>query len=104
MKTRTKVLHEVAAERKYQDKKWGGPTHDDTESEANWIAYINKYAIGGFDDKDRPFRERMVKVAALAVAAIESHDRKNAPAESVKTEESEPANENPTVEAGESGT
>lgn len=100
MKSRTKVLHEVAAERKYQDKKWGGPAHDDTESEANWLKYIDEYAQGNVErTKDRPFRERMLKVAALAVAAVESYDRKNAVPESKET-----TVENPVVEVGEPGT
>lgn len=102
MKTRTKVLHEVAAECKLRDKKFhDAAKHNDTESEANWQRYIREYADGKMLGT---FRESMISIAGLAVAAIESHDRKNTLAESVKTEESEPVNENPTVEAGESGT
>lgn len=92
MKTRTKVLHEVAAERKYQDKKWGGPSHDDMETQEKWLEYIAQYS----NKADVDFRTRMVKVAALAVAAIESHDRKAVKTESVTT------NENPPVEVGQS--
>lgn len=61
-----KVLDDIRAERAYQDKTWGGSGFDDTQSEAEGRA------------AGRDFRTRMVKAAALAVAAIEAHDRKAA--------------------------
>jgi hypothetical protein len=71
------IFEEIRDERDYQDKKWGGEEHDDTvEDEASWIHYITEYANSTGRAEGRPFRERMIKVAALAVAAIQSHDRK----------------------------
>jgi hypothetical protein len=70
------VLNEIRAERQYQDSIWGGPEHDDTNTERNWADYIVEYLSGlSPRTQHKGFRERMVKVAALAVAAIESHDR-----------------------------
>lgn len=81
------VLHEILDEREHQDAKWGGPTHDDTHSPADFCRFIREHevraeqALGGepvreFDD----FRRQMLRVAALAVAAIESWDREWRPA------------------------
>jgi hypothetical protein len=72
------IFDEVLAERDYQDQKWGGAQHDDNEeNEQNWQRYITEYANAQGRADGRPFRTRMVKVAALAFAAIESYDRKN---------------------------
>jgi hypothetical protein len=76
---RMTVYEEIQAERTAQDKKWGGPSHDDTRTMYDWIDLIHRnarYACG----LDRPgldliFREQMIKVAALAVSAIEWVDR-----------------------------
>lgn len=73
------IFKEISAERKYQDKKWGGPEHDDLNTCNNWVAYITKYSTGWAWKISPPtlveFRRSMVKVAALAVAAIEAVDR-----------------------------
>jgi hypothetical protein len=73
------IFQAIATEREYQDERWGGPQHDDTHSAHDWVAYIVKYlgnwqAWPTFSVYD--FRRSMVKVAALAVAAIEWADRK----------------------------
>lgn len=79
MKKRLHVLAEVAEERKYQDTRWGGADHDDVhENEESWLRYITEYATAQDRAREYNFRKRMVKVAALAVAAIESWDRKRA--------------------------
>ena len=69
---------EIEAERTRQDAKWGGADHDDEHDVADWV-----YVILGHVSKSRPtpesgpvFRRQMIRVAALAVAAIESCDRK----------------------------
>ncbi len=81
-----KILEEIREERKHQDKKWGGPAHDDQHDAYAWAAFITSYLgqaisdfvneTGRFESKLRKFRYNMVKVAALAVAAIEVVDRK----------------------------
>ena len=65
--------HLVFLERAKQDEKWGGETHDDSHSQRDWRQYI-RYQLRA----DGPFEERMVKVAALAMAAWESSRRKYA--------------------------
>ena len=72
------IFDEITAERKHQDKKWGGPTHDDHHTSHDWVAYITRHlgrTVTWPLDKEA-FRYQMVRVAALAVAAIEWVDRK----------------------------
>ena len=71
------IYDEIKKERKEQDAKWGGPAHDDEHIPAEWRRFIIYHAnlpfmVGEKED----FRYQMVRVAALAVAAIESIDRK----------------------------
>ena len=77
------ILQEIKEEREYQDKRWGGVKHDDQHKPNDWIAFITGYAGRAYDccmehpgDLD-DFRESMIKVAALAVAAVEWVDRNN---------------------------
>lgn len=69
------VLNEVKVERVRQDLKWGGPTHDDTHGQTDWLDFIY---VRTRDDTPAPYRKRMLQIAALAVAAIEAEDRKTA--------------------------
>ncbi len=75
----TSVMEEVSAERAAQDAKWG-EAFDDLNSPYNWAAYICHYTTRHLIGDPRAasaasFRVDMVKVAALAVAAIEAIDR-----------------------------
>lgn len=66
------VFAAVDAERERQDAKWGGAAHDDRHTEGDWRDFLYSYVqCPNIDD-----RERFVKIAALAVAALESIDRK----------------------------
>lgn len=67
-----KLFEEIEAERVYQDKKWGGPRFDDANTREDWIRYIIEYATGV---RGTDIRSRMIKCAALAIAAIESERR-----------------------------
>lgn len=67
-------MAEVAKERQSQDWQWGGPEHDDKHMSEDWVQYIQKQANRCYNYPNE-LRERMVKVAALAIAAIESLDR-----------------------------
>lgn len=72
------ILEEIAAERQRQDEKWGGANNDDDHSSHDWTSYIVKHlGMSGIGDDWNPslFRKQMVRIAALAVAAIEWHDR-----------------------------
>ena len=73
------ILDAIFDERWKQDRQWGGPDHDDGHRVNDWVALITRHAglaveDGGDDDRSR-FRRQMIRVAALAVAAIEAHDR-----------------------------
>jgi hypothetical protein len=85
------VLFEVAKERGRQDAKWGGPAHDDSHTTKEFAGFIELRA-----DRIRVFlhvnpeangntklayrgetpRSLLIEIAALAVAAVESIDRK----------------------------
>jgi len=69
------VFKEIRIERKRQDHQWGGPTHDDEHFEENWENWIIDFAKG--DRGPSSHRDRMIRIAALAVAAIQSNDRIN---------------------------
>lgn len=85
------IFGEVRAEREAQDGQWGGPDHDDAHTRDGdgdaWPDYISAqlkklagertWAVAGEGER-RVTRARLVKIAALAVAGIESIDRVNA--------------------------
>ena len=71
--SRYDIYGEIEKERERQDHEWGGPNHDATHTSHDWITYLAKHvgkAVMWPWDKAR-FRYQMVRVAALAVAAIE---------------------------------
>lgn len=78
------VLNEIQEERNRQDEKWGGAGHDDEHDHQDWLDFIAERrtelmrCITQEDDRafNRLYRRYMVEIAALAVAAVESHDRK----------------------------
>jgi len=74
------VLADVAIERLAQDKKWGGPKHDDEHGIEDFCSFANnklwKAVMASHDENDEEARKRLIQVAALAVAAVESLDRK----------------------------
>lgn len=76
----------IRVERAYQDKKWGGPVHDDDHSTGEFVQLIRTYCAKADEEmrmipavgekgKRTGIRHRLVQIAALAVAAIESIDR-----------------------------
>lgn len=80
------ILEEIKNERARQDAMWGHEIDDTKNTPWMWAAYIAQYAtkwmVGSFTPFERTtvdgFRTCMVKVAAIAVAAIESLDRQRA--------------------------
>ena len=69
------IFKEIQFERDRQDKQWGGPEHDDRHFIEDWEEFITDFA-GAERGPMNDFRGRMIRVAALAVAAIQSYDRK----------------------------
>lgn len=73
------ILQQIEAERTYQDGRWG-TAFDDANTLNDWSAYIGVYLGRAVDMGSDPAKQRanMLKVAALAVAAVESFDRNGA--------------------------
>lgn len=77
------ILAEIRTERVYQRERWGTATDDTKNTPWMWASYICQYAtrwmVGSFAPLKHGvtdnFRTAMVKVATLAIAAIESVDR-----------------------------
>ena len=75
------VLGEILTERDRQDEKWGGSGHDDCHSVNDWIAYT-VFLMGRMQsmyyhaDPAKSARAGFIRIASLAVAVIESIDRK----------------------------
>jgi hypothetical protein len=67
------ILEEIDKERDYQVGIWSAD-NDNKNTINDWITYICSYATKG-RASSKEFREMMVKVGALAVAAIEAYDR-----------------------------
>jgi hypothetical protein len=72
---------EIMRERLRQDEKWGGAAHDDHHTTADFVQLIQDYAgwartMAGMNSPAKA-RIRLIQVAALAVAAIETIDRAN---------------------------
>jgi hypothetical protein len=81
------IIQEITEERQRQkDLSFGGDTDnfDTTNSQGDWVSFICAYAgrapVRVYRNKreGQNFRACMVKVAALAVAAIEAYDAGNA--------------------------
>lgn len=73
------VYDEIREERARQDEKWGGPEHDDEHSRDDWTCFIDdKTTDAENTENDADYRRRLIQIAALAVAAIESLDRHTA--------------------------
>jgi chaperone required for assembly of F1-ATPase len=83
---REAILNEITNERLYQEEKWGNTTDDTVNTPNDFVSYIGAYSTkwfpGGFppytEETVANFRKSMMKVAALAVAAVESVDRQQA--------------------------
>ena len=77
------LIHELELERGYQKDRWGTEADDKLNTPWMWAAYIGQYATkwmrGTFlplqSSVTNDFRSCMIKVATLAIAAVESIDR-----------------------------
>ena len=86
MSIRERIFGEIAGERAYQDNKWGTEVDDTKNTPWMWASYVAQYATSWMRGKFLPlasddtdlFRKAMIKVAAIAVAAVESVDRQRA--------------------------
>lgn len=73
------IIEEVVEERIAQNTKWGGPIHDDANTINDWVATLARHCgLAASDAREIDavrFRKQMIRVAALAIAAVESADR-----------------------------
>jgi hypothetical protein len=76
------ILERIAVERAYKDRKWGYEI-DRLNTPHHWTSYICQYATKNcIGDPRLPvdiekFKEDMVAVAALAIAALEAIEKKD---------------------------
>jgi hypothetical protein len=76
-KERDLIYKAIEEERLKQDKQWGGSNHDDEHTISDWYQFINTQMLKLMSVRvDK--RLALIKIAALALAAIESWDRKQA--------------------------
>ena len=85
------IIEEIKSERRIEDKEWGGSEHDDAHEPEKWCGLL-RHQIRLADratcslatdeitgDEERSlivgYRERLIKIAAVALAATESLDR-----------------------------
>ena len=82
------ILKDIEKEREYQRKRWGDDFDDQHNTPFHWATYIANYSTRWpwlIDDPSEfasvlvEFRKRMIQVAALAIAAVESVDRRVRP-------------------------
>jgi hypothetical protein len=83
-KERLSIFEEVHNERVQQDAKHGGPEHDDLHTQEEWTMLVAHHNTGAWLKSDadeasrqRLYRQQMLRVAALAIASVESFDRKH---------------------------
>ena len=76
MNATDKVFNDITKEREHQYKKWGEQNHEPYK----WLTILGeeygetcKEALENNHDN---YRKELVQVAAVAVAALEAHDRK----------------------------
>lgn len=80
------VYDEIKAERDYQVERWGLRADKELNTPNDFVSYISCYSTRWFDNTFEPYcsetvdayRKAMVKVATLAVAAIEALDEQRA--------------------------
>ena len=70
------IMREVQVERHFQDQRWGGAAHDDTHTLGEWGSFMHSRVDALSRMGAREARRELIEIAALAVAAIESIDRK----------------------------
>ena len=75
------VYDEIKAERDYQIDKWG-EDFDSKNTANDWVAYITAYLGQAYTIPFNKvqYRKFLIKVATLAVAAVETLDREGNPA------------------------
>lgn len=69
------VLTEIENEREHQDHKWGGKEHDDHHTREDWLNIIDQISRDAIllpPADMNELRRKYVKIASVAIAAIEA--------------------------------
>jgi len=78
-----KIIKEIQAEQDHGRQKYGsGPNdfaHDDKHTDENWHEFIDEHNRRASESTPMERRQHLIKVAGLAVSAIEAFDRKHEP-------------------------
>ena len=72
------IFTQIAGKRCQQDIKWGGADHDDQHDPIDWEIFIKDQIVRLTDGRGQPmpeYRARLINIAALACAAMQSWDR-----------------------------
>lgn len=76
-----KIAQEIQAEQDHGRQKYGGDpnnvAHDDVHLPGDWHEFIEDHNRRGRHATPMERRQHLIKVAGLAVSAIEAFDRKN---------------------------
>lgn len=76
--TRADVIAQIDAEIERAAAKWGGSSNDDRLDRLTWLRLVDEHRIRAtrYGASSDEYRHELVVIAALAVAAIEAHDRR----------------------------
>lgn len=77
MLERETIYAQIEVERLRQNMQWGGALHDDQHKRRTWRRIIGEHVDRLVKSKGDTWRHRLVAIAAVCVAAIEAHDRKD---------------------------
>lgn len=77
------ILQMIRAERIRQDTKWGVQNHPPLGWIAILVEEVGEAAKGVLEGSSFKYRDEMIQVAAVAIAAIESLDRGNVGMDSI---------------------
>ena len=85
--TRAELIEQIEAELARATEKWGGPSSDDRLDRLTWLRLIDEHRIRAtrYGASGDEYRHELVVIAALAVSAIEAHDRRQDPHEDAPT-------------------
>lgn len=74
---RIQIYNTIDSEREYQDKKWGGESHDQQHRVADWLLFIeiqlNEAKQNLYTSGNEAGLNNIKKIAALCVACMEKY-------------------------------